>query len=126
VRPDTGPESDTPKKEAGPTPAGKPATDKPDTDSGGTIMTQGTGPGMPGDPVVNTTGAPGRADSVMVGMEAPGTARMAGMMMGDPEPLPDEDEGLRLRMLLEERNRSVPQPPLVNPGQNPRGKRKSL
>lgn len=131
VRPDAAAESELPKKDgrpqASPAPTGKPATDKPDGDSGGTIMTQGTGPGMPGDPVVNATGGAGRPDPVMVGMEGSGgSTRMAGMMMTDPEPLPEEDEGLRLRMLLEERNRSVPQPPLANPAQDRRGKRKSL
>ena len=77
----------------------------------------------------------GQAEPRVAGMEsAPGT-RMAGMTMAgatmagagmEAEDPAGDDEGARaLRMFLEERNRTVPQPPLLAPTRD-RTMRKSL
>jgi hypothetical protein len=80
------------------------------------LMTQMTPLPMPGDPVINSTTAPQPEEP---GVPEPGT-RMAGMSMVGMSvettiPAP-EDEGLRqLQMFIEERNRTVPQPPVTTP-----------
>jgi len=96
--------------------------DKPTPDAPATMaMAPGAGTTTPGDAAANGTGP----EPVMIGMEKDGVTRMAGMTP-DPDPLPDEDEGLRpARMFLEERLRNVPQPPLLEPGRD-RRMRKSL
>jgi hypothetical protein len=66
---------------------------------------------MPGEPVVNSTGGLPQPEPVAPAMEKDAT-RMAGMSMEKELPA-EEDEGLRqLRMFFEERNRSIPQPPI--------------
>jgi hypothetical protein len=100
-----------------------PAPDKPAPDTTGSTMAMGPGAGTatPGDAAMNGMGP----EPVMIGMEKDAVTRMAGMTP-DPDPLPDEDEGLRpARMFLEERLRNVPQPPLIEPGRD-RRMRKSL
>jgi hypothetical protein len=87
------------------------------------VMTGGPGILAPADG--GMMGGAGRPEPVMVGMEKEVGTRMAGMT-SEPEPTPDEEEALRLpRMILEERLRSVPQPPLLDPGRD-RRMRKSL
>ncbi len=72
---------------------------------------------MPGEPVVNTTTVgPSLETLTPVAVTAPEKEgpRMAGAAADNDMPR-DEDEGLReLRMFFEERNRTVPQPPLLN------------
>jgi len=74
--------------------------------------------------VSNASGS-GRPEPVTAGMEKESMMRMAGAGGDTPEG-PQDEEGLSmLRMFLEERNRTVPQPPLVDPGRE-RRMRKSL
>jgi hypothetical protein len=117
-----------------PGPAGQPLvvaplTDKPEgaprlTEPSGSLMTQMTPLSMPGDPVINSTTAPQPEEP---GVPEPGP-RMAGMSMVGMSvettiPAP-EDEGLRqLQMFIEERNRTVPQPPVTAPKKERKGKK---
>ncbi len=69
---------------------------------------------MPGSPVVNSSigPAPPSTESAVNPADSSAT-RMAGMM-SEGQTAPDEDEGLQsLRMFLQERSQTVPQPPLV-------------
>jgi anti-sigma factor RsiW len=80
---------------------------------------QADGPGMPGDLVVG-----GQPETVMASMEKDATTRMAGAPM-EGEGRLEEEEGFRmLKMFFDERNRQIPQPPVVDP--NSRRMRKSL
>lgn len=71
---------------------------------------------MPDPPESDRTPGSGNPPELMTAvMDKDGATRMAGMP-GPGETPDDEDEGVRgLRMFLEERNKTVPQPPLVNP-----------
>jgi hypothetical protein len=71
---------------------------------------------MPDPPESDRVPGSGNPPELMTAvMDKDGATRMAGMpASGDMQG--DEDEGVRgLRMFLEERNKTVPQPPLVNP-----------
>lgn len=82
--------------------------------------------GMPGSPVVNSTAGTGQPEPVIAVMEKDPTMRMAGMAVEVDTPSEGEDEGLNeLRNFFEERNRNIPQPPVLGPGRD-RRVRKSL
>lgn len=70
---------------------------------------------MPGEPMINSVNTAPAPDSLTLGMEKEPSTRMAGSPV-EPEVTGEDEEGLRsLQMFLEDRNRTVPQPPLVNP-----------
>ncbi|MFN3648332.1 MAG: zf-HC2 domain-containing protein [Armatimonadota bacterium] len=101
-----------------------------------TVPTAPTVPAVPGEPVMNMM--PATREATMASMMKPGTAGMsmetrtdtgmAGMarMAGSTTPaeaesVPAKEEGLdMLRMLLEERSRTVPQPPSADPSRDRR------
>ncbi|HEU4754567.1 MAG TPA: zf-HC2 domain-containing protein [Armatimonadota bacterium] len=91
-----------------------------------TGMTQMMPPSMPGEPLMNSTGGV-QPEAPAPGTPEPGT-RMAGMSMvgmtvESDIPAP-EDEGLRqLQTFLEERNKTVPQPPVVSPKRDKKPKK---
>jgi putative zinc finger protein len=72
---------------------------------------------MPGEPVVNASGSMSPGEPIMAGMEKePGMMMAGGPAPVKPETPVEEDEGLRtLRRFLEERNNTIPQPPVVDP-----------
>ncbi|HTE20321.1 MAG TPA: hypothetical protein VK689_18300, partial [Armatimonadota bacterium] len=77
---------------------------------------------MTGEPVMNSSGPGAPSDAAMGRDREPGT-RMAGMtsgMMPETTPVQDEEGVRSLRMFLEERNRTVPQPPPAVPSRDRR------
>lgn len=114
----------SPKEEVPVTPQaapGKPAAEAPVAPSPVPVATPSTLMAMPGEPMVNSVTAPPAPEMLSMGMEKEPSTRMAGAP-GEAEAPQDEDDGVRaLRLFLEERNRSVPQPPPVGPaGPRPR------
>lgn len=82
------------------------------------VSTQGKMASIPENPEMETTAGGLEMPEIEIApavMEKDGSTRMAGTPAVGEMPAED-DEGLRsLRMFLEERNRTVPQPPLVRP-----------
>jgi hypothetical protein len=102
----------------------KPVVEMPPAEAAPKVMMSQMPPVMPGSPVVNNTGASVQPEPVVPGLEPP-PARMAGMAM-EMEQAPEQDEGLlELQRFLEERNKTVPQPP-AQPARTDRRPRKSL
>jgi hypothetical protein len=100
---------------------GKPATEPRAGEPGVPVaMSEPKGAAMPGDPVVNNSGSVGQSEPVKTAMEKETPPRNAGMMADGEAPAEDEEGVRMLRMFLEERNRTVPQPPLLNPGRDRR------
>lgn len=109
------------------TPSGKPAMEMRAIEPSPPAVASPEILGMPGDPIVNTTGqGQPLGTEPLVAMEKDAGMRMAGSMPVEEQIEGEEDEGLRsLRMFLEERNRTVPQPPALDLSR-PRRNRKSL
>lgn len=109
-------------------PAGKPAMEMRASEPAAPGVVSPEILGMPGDPIVNSTGQgqPLGAEPLVAIEKDPSMRMMAGSAPVEEQIEGEEDEGLRsLRMFLEERNRTVPQPPALDLSR-PRRNRKSL
>jgi len=108
------------------TATGKPTTEPRGAEPTASILTSPSS-ATPGEPVVNATSVSGQAEPVVAMAEKDGMMMMAaGPGSGDAAPPAEELDGERaLRQFLEERVRSVPQPPSLD-GTGNRRMRRSL